>query len=291
MDENIKLKLRQTLSLIGLMLLSLTVLMVALCVVPIGSDLSVEMLKLLQLLQSIVIFILPALFWSKLYTGSLLKGLYLLNKPKMKDVWIVIVLMFVAVPAINLMGYLNSQIEFPAFMADMEKWMQQLEQNAKELTFKLLGGTCVGDFFFNLFVIALIPALGEEMTFRGVLIQIFSSNNRKNKASYPHIAVWTCAVIFSLIHFQFYGFVPRMLIGALFGYLLCYSGSLWLPIVAHFANNAIVVATSYIYQISTNKPLSEMKDLGTEHTWWIGLICFILASLGFYLLLTPKKNE
>ena len=304
--DGIKLKLRQTLTFIALMLLSLIALMLGLQFFPVDDGVSVGMLKLLQLLQSALVFIVPALLWSKIFTGTMFEGLWLQNRPKTKDVCLVVLLMIVAVPAINFLGWLNSQISLPAFMEETEQWMQQLERQAEEMTFKLLSGTDVTDLLVNLLVIALVPAIGEEMTFRGVLMHIFtnkttpaidkpfttvSMSDSTNGRAYYHISIWVCAIIFSFIHFQFYGFFPRMFIGALFGYLLFYSGSLWLPVAAHFTNNAIVVLTTYIYQVSTGKPLEEMQDLGTASTWWVGLVSLVVAFCGFYLLLRPKKKN
>ena len=288
--EDIKFKLRQTLTFIGLMLGMLVLMMLLSLLLPSGSELSAGYMKLMQMLQTIMLFIVPALLWSKFYTNTYFSGLWLNRRLKSGDAIIVVLLMLVGVPAINMLGWLNSQITLPAFMADIEEWMQQLEQKAQEMTFILLSGTRVSDLLVNLFVIALLPAIGEEMTFRGVLMHIcINRNPQTGKPANPHIAIWVCAIIFSFIHFQFYGFIPRMLVGALFGYLLWYSGSLWLPIVAHFTNNAVVVLTTYIYQLSTDKPLEEMQDFGTEHTWWVGLICLVVSFSGFYLLLRPKK--
>ncbi len=288
--DNTKFKFKQMLSFIAFMLLSVIVLMIVLLFFPVGEQTSVAQLKLLQLVQSISLFIIPAFLWSFYYTKSFTKGLFMNNMPKLKDVCLVVVLMLTAEPAINFLGWLNQQISLPPFMADVEIWMQQLETEAEQMTLKLLQGNSIGDLLVNLFVIAFVPALGEEMTFRGVLMQIFTIRNSQKQTKFNHSAIWMCAIIFSFIHFQFYGFIPRMLIGALFGYLLFYSGSLWLPIIAHFTNNATVVIITYIYQISSGKPLSEMQDMGTENTWWVGLISLFVAFIGFYLLLRSQRK-
>lgn len=98
----------------------------------------------------------------------------------------------------------------------------------------------LGGLLFNLLIIALIPAVGEELTFRGVLQQGLS--RRMN----PHVAIILAAAIFSFIHFQFYGFLPRMFLGILLGYMFYVSGSLWTSILMHFVNNGTAVVLYYL---------------------------------------------
>jgi len=142
---------------------------------------------------------------------------------------------------------------------------------------------------YNLLLMALLPALSEETLFRGTLQQmmykgtssISTSNNSPNTKQ--HVAVWVSAILFSAIHFQFYGFVPRMLLGVLFGYLLLWSGSLWLPILAHFTNNAMAVILYNIYYMQ-GKNVDEIDALGTGDTLWLGILSIILTALGVYLI-------
>jgi membrane protease YdiL (CAAX protease family) len=94
-----------------------------------------------------------------------------------------------------------------------------------------------------LVIIAVLPAIGEELVFRG-LIQNELFRGTKN----IHVSIWIAAFLFSAIHIQFFGFVPRLLLGALFGYLYYWSGNLSLAILAHFVNNAVSVVALYLYQ-------------------------------------------
>ena len=99
------------------------------------------------------------------------------------------------------------------------------------------------DLLVAMLVIAVLPAIGEELVFRG-LIQNELYRGTKN----IHVAIWVAAILFSAIHFQFFGFVPRLLLGALFGYLYYWSRNLWIPILAHFVNNGLSVLVMYFYQ-------------------------------------------
>jgi hypothetical protein len=98
-----------------------------------------------------------------------------------------------------------------------------------------------GDLFVNLIMIAIIPAIGEELLFRGVLLRIL-----RDWMKNIHVAIIVSALLFSFIHFQFYGFLPRFLMGVAFGYLLHWSGSLWVPIIAHFVNNGTAVVVAFL---------------------------------------------
>ena len=134
----------------------------------------------------------------------------------------------------------NHNINFPdAF----ERWARAREDAAAEMTEILTTLTSSGELLIAILVIAILPAIGEEIVFRG-LIQNELFRGTRNL----HLSIWIAAVLFSAIHFQFYGFVPRLLLGALFGYLYYWSGNLWLAIFAHFINNAASVVAMYYYQ-------------------------------------------
>lgn len=168
-----------------------------------------------------------------------------------------------ALPMISLLAEWNKGVELPSFLASLEEMMREMEASATELTEQFLNTSSIGMMFVNLFVMALLPAVGEEMMFRGWLQRVLGRS-----VNY-HTAIWVSAFVFSAIHFQFYGFIPRMLIGAALGYLYCYTGSLWAPIVAHFTNNAAAVITAFM---AYNGYTSIDFDLiGTGDTWYLSV--------------------
>ena len=128
----------------------------------------------------------------------------------------------------------NMNMEFPDFLKGVESWARDAEDKAAELTKAMTSFESVGDLVLGLIVIALLPAIGEELVFRGLFQNEFFRGSGN-----IHLSIWLAAIIFSAIHLQFYGFVPRLLLGALFGYLYYWSGSLLIPMFAHFVNNAI----------------------------------------------------
>ncbi len=241
---------------------------------------SVESLKWFQLLQTTATFLLPPFLMAYLWSQKPVKWLYLDQSMPMKSAIIAVLLMLVASPGINLLSYLNQQMTLPACFSSIEMWMQQLEEAAAILTEHFLLTDSIGIFIVNILLMALLPAMAEELTFRGVLQHLFTPRTQK---STPHIAIWATAVIFSAIHCQFYGFIPRMLLGAVFGYALAWSGSLWLPILMHFTNNALAVVV-YFTAHKAGWDTSNMDAFGTGGTWWVGVLSLVLVGVGIYLL-------
>ena len=146
----------------------------------------------------------------------------------------------------------NMNVTFPEFLKEFEIWAKNAESQATNLTKVMTTFASPGDLLIGVLVIAVLPAIGEEVVFRGLF-----QNELMRASGNIHVAIWLSAIIFSTIHFQFYGFIPRLLLGALFGYLYFWSGNLLIPIVAHFFNNAFGVVMIYLYQ-------SKITDLNVE---------------------------
>jgi membrane protease YdiL (CAAX protease family) len=147
-------------------------------------------------------------------------------------------------------------MQLPGIFSGVEDWMKNMEENAMELTELFLDTKSIGGFLFNIFMIAVLPAIGEELMFRGVLQKQFSDWFRNN-----HMAIWFTAFLFSAMHMQFYGFLPRFFLGVIFGYLFFWSGSIWLPIIAHFINNTIAVTVYFL--INNGKINESVEEIGT----------------------------
>ena len=130
----------------------------------------------------------------------------------------------------------NANFQFPEFMSGFESWARAKEDHLAEITTYLTEFKNVGDFIMAFIVIAIIAPIGEELVFRG-FIQTHLHKFSKN----IHVAIWVSAILFSAIHMQFFGFIPRLLLGALFGYLYHWSGNLIVPMIAHFVNNGFTL--------------------------------------------------
>lgn len=153
--------------------------------------------------------------------------------------------------------------------------MESKESQAGQLTELFLEMPNAGLLLFNLLMIAVLPALGEELIFRGIIQRGLMKHSIN-----PHLSIWIAAVLFSAIHLQFYGFVPRMLMGVAMGYLFFWSGNLWYPIIAHFTNNAMSIILSYGIQHKQIQPEIETAgiDNGTVASFSL-LFCLMLLYL------------
>lgn len=218
---------------------------------------SIGALKFMQFMNSTGIFVFPVLAFAYLTSERTLKFLSLDIKPSIRQLVITILIMIASVPLINFMVELNSKMVFPDYLQGIENWMRSKEDSAETITKVFLKMDDTFTFLINLLVIGFIPAIGEELLFRG-LIQKRLSNKFKNH----HLAIWITAFLFSAMHLQFYGFLPRFFLGAMFGYLFVWSGSIWIPIIAHLINNGGAV----ILQYSLGEEYMETKvdKLGVE---------------------------
>lgn len=195
-----------------------------------------------------------------------------------------VAVMFVSIPFSTSLTTWNESMNLGDTFAQLEDYLKVLEETAQAATEKMLNVDTIGGLLFNLVIIALIPAIGEELTFRGVLQQ---SLTRKMN---PHIAIILSAAIFSFIHFQFYGFLPRMFLGIVMGYMFYITNSLWTSMLMHFVNNGTAVVLYYLY----NKGIIEdAEHFGeTQSAWIIGASAVVTIGLivWSWLMARPKST-
>ncbi|MBD5232268.1 MAG: CPBP family intramembrane metalloprotease [Bacteroidales bacterium] len=153
-----------------------------------------------------------------------------------------IVLAFaVGLPFLNQVVWWNSQMHLPAFLGSLESQMRSWEDAALTTTNVILGGKSVGALVVNVLVVGVFTGFSEELCFRGTMQRVIASGGIGG-----HAAVWITAVIFSLLHFQFFGFLPRVLLGAFFGYLFLMTGSIYIAATAHALNNSLYVVVHWL---------------------------------------------
>ena len=124
----------------------------------------------------------------------------------------------------------------------------------------------------------LLTGLGEEMFFRGALQRICCDGMRRR-----HLAVWTAAFVFSTLHFQFFGFVPRLVLGAFFGYAYLWSGSLWVPVIGHALNNSAVVA--FMWMGNNSIDAAAMDEAGSQSA----VVAIVSAAVTVAMMVAYKK--
>ena len=235
---------------------------------------NLNLMRYMQILQHVDLFIIPAFFAAYLFSGNAIGYLCLsrtriLNdetrfaarQPLKPALWFgaVLLLMLAAMPLINLLIALNEMIVFPESMAALEQRLRFAEEVVQQTVKLFLNVDHAGGMLFNIFMIAMLPAFGEELIFRGVIQKIFV-----RWTGNIHVAIIVTGFLFSLFHLQFYGFFPRWILGVMFGYLMVWSGTLWLPVFAHFVNNAVAVFLSYL--IHTGMISEGIEEIGANRT-------------------------
>lgn len=219
-------------------------------------------MRIAQGLSSIMMFVVPPIvyyFLTRKENQMQALGFRNLTPPQ----WLIFIgaaLMIVSIPFTATLTIWNENMTLGGAFSRLEEWMKDMEETAKVFTEDLLNVDTFGGMLLNLVIIALIPAIGEEMTFRGVLQQ---SLTRKMN---PHIAILLSSAIFSFIHFQFYGFLPRMFLGMLLGYMFYITNSLWTSILMHFVNNG---ASVVIYYFGNKGIIEDVEHFGETQNIWI----------------------
>ncbi len=245
----------------------------------------VRFLKVLQITSAIGTFIIPAWFFAR-SEGQQASTYFKLNTSFYPVLIILsLAIMFSVAPLLEWTVGLNQKMQLPEFLKGVEQWMRLQEDKMAELTRQLLAMNSISDLLINLFMIALIPALGEELIFRGAIQKTLIRWTQNQ-----HLGVWLAAIIFSAIHLQFYGFLPRMLLGALFGYLLLWSNNLWFPIIGHLINNGTAVIAAYIYQrqgLSIEQSMAQNQEVPAS-VYLVSLM-FTVATLWIFYQYTHKK--
>lgn len=242
-----------------------------------------DMMRLLQLLSAVGTFLFPAFALAWLCSDHPKEYLSLGKMPKGQILLLTLVSVFLLSPTISLTGLLNKQMELPGFMEPIENWMRAQEETAEELTMMLLAGEGIMTLLFNLLVIAVAAGVTEEFLFRGALQRVIGGWTHNH-----HIIIWSAAFLFSAFHMQFYGFLPRMLLGAYFGYLLYWGRNIWIPVFAHFVNNTFAVIAMSDAKLKDNEFITG--DISAQNLLPYTIVAIITLYL-FYLCAKQIRNQ
>ena len=191
--------------------------------------------------QDISFFILPSVIILSKFNPGHQTSIITVKFLRLNDLILISLLALCTFPVNSFAGQLNAGMVLPDWLSGVEEWMRGKEKDAEYLLDLIMTPVTLEGMWLNLLIIAAIPAISEELIFRGVFQKIF-----QNLFKSGPLAVWFTSFLFSAIHFQFYGFLPRLILGLIFGYLFLWSGNLWLPVIAHFLNNAVPTVGSYI---------------------------------------------
>ena len=239
------------------------------------SDLTPTATRFLLLAQHLFSFILPGVAFALLFYGKKwMYGLDMSTSPGWLGALLGILFMLASYPLVNLSFMVNEVIPMPSWAIDLENQAEETLKTLLQMESPLL-------FLFNLLIIAILPGIGEELIFRGIVQKELGGILRSQVA-----AIWIAAFLFSAIHLQFEGFFPRMVLGVVLGYLYYWSKNLWVPIIAHAFNNGMQIVLIY----ATGMDLSEVDETGSENLQWWMMPLSILAMYWLYTVLLKNRK-
>ncbi len=247
------------------------------------TDEAIDFTKFYQFLNQLGVFILPVLLFSFLVSTEPASYLRLKEKPKTIIFSVSFLIVFTILPFINYLEELNQGLQLPQMFIAIEQWMSDKEQQAAlYLTEVIIKTNTFPGLLLNLLIVALIPAIGEELLFRGVLLKLI-----KDITKNPHWAVFISAALFSAFHLQFYGFLPRFTLGLVLGYLFIITNNLLVPVFVHFINNAAAVI---VFNLHYNGFIKiSMEDFGSLNNP-VYIIGSILMTLWLISIIYKKER-
>lgn len=232
--------------------------------------------------QALVAFIGTAVVTTRLATGRPWVFLGVTQRVSVMPFVGVVIVYLLGLPFLNQLIYYNSLMSLPSWLEPVERFMREMEEINGAVTNTILRGTSVSTLLSGILIIGVLTGLAEEFLFRGTLQRTLDMNPRMGQW-----AIWIAAVIFSAVHMQFYGFFPRLLLGAFFGYLLYSTDSIWPGVFAHAFNNSLVVVSAWLQQLHPSWPEADMLGVATEGFPLAGFIS--LAALTGFLILFYRR--
>jgi membrane protease YdiL (CAAX protease family) len=206
-------------------------------------------------------------------------------KPTFRFLWflplLVLAIMFFSNPVIEFLSNLNQKMVLPHFL----HWMRDSEDQAQKVTEAMLNMKTIWDMILDLLLIGLLTAIAEEFMFRGVIQTIFVRWTKN-----VHVAVWLTAILFSAFHMEFFGFLPRLMLGVLFGYFTAWSGSIWPAVWAHFLNNGTAVVVTYLSQHKLIKINPDDQHLFGPIAYLISLAIMLFLLFVYHMAATQKHQ-
>lgn len=244
---------------------------------------SLNSLRFIQICSQIFTFAFPPILYAMLVKERPFKSL---GFSKSTILWLIlgVAMMYTILPLNSIFTEWNANIKFPESLASFEKLMQDLQENATEIMMRFINVDTIGGLILNLFMIAGLAALGEELLFRSV-IQTSLIRICKN----AHIGIFIASAIFSLFHMEFYGLLPRLVLGLLMGYMYYYSRSIWIPMAMHFANNGTIVFLYYLNNIGATN--IDVESFGETNVFVLILSIIAMVALFWFTIKLNKKEE
>lgn len=244
----------------------------------------VSALKFMQIMYAIGLFIVPSFLFLKLARENVFSFLKMEKMPALFPLFLVFLIMVSVQPLVEITGKWNEVFPFPEWLG-IADWVKESEARGELITKTFLKAGSIDVFLLNIFIMAFLPALGEELFFRGI-VQTNIIKGVKN----VYAGIVITAILFSAFHFQFIGFLPRMLLGILLGCLFVWSRNIWLPVFAHFVNNGGAVTLNYLSQRGIIDE-TELENTASENGWIVLAAALLLGLfLFFFYKIVARRN-
>ncbi|MBO9700031.1 MAG: CPBP family intramembrane metalloprotease [Sporocytophaga sp.] len=235
-----------------------------------------------QAVNAIITFLVMPLIYMAIFRQSYFKKFNPITKRLPFFLILSIIIFFMGMPLLAYLVDWNKEMKLPSSLKPLQDWMENSENLAKVLTETIIYYKDNTSFVVTLLVVALIPGIGEELVFRGVV-----QNELKDILKSPTLAIWITGFLFSFIHFQFFGFFPRMFLGVLFGYLYYWSGNIYVSMFVHFMNNALTLILANMYK---QKDISFNPDSSESIPFYSVVVSLIAFSFFIYLYQRNSKE-
>lgn len=233
-----------------------------------------SLLRTMLWVQAFAGFLFPAFVFGWIfYRKDWLQYFNLKKSPAIFSIVFALIALFAAYPLVQLSYEVNAAIPLP-------QWMTTMEDNAAEVLQEILTMQGIGSFLVTMLLVAVLPGIGEELVFRGILQRQIQEWSKR-----PVLSVWIAAIIFSGIHMQFEGFLPRVALGAVLGFVYLWSNNLWIPIIVHAFNNGMQVAVLYF----TGVDLSAVEQEPTMNlNGWVITVSVVILYAASQLIIKQR---
>jgi uncharacterized protein len=234
---------------------------------------NVNAIKVMQVVSTVIIFFVPALITARIASSRPFQRLGFYSSVKFNRAVLAALIMLSVLPLVGFLADVNKAVPISA---SLKKMFDALESQYAEQVKLMATFKTTTDYFIALFIIAFLPAIVEEVFFRGGMQNILM-----RWFKIPWLVIFITSFIFSAVHFSWYGFIPRLTLGMALGGIFYYTGNLWYSIIAHFFNNALMVSILY-WQFLKYKKID--MEMGESAPWWAGVISLVVV-VGLFLLL------
>lgn len=239
-------------------------------------------IRVSNIIQGLFLFLIPIIIYAALFADT--KGQFLVKSSiNKKTLLLSILLIFCLQAFIETVNHYNNLITLPESMTALDDFFKQTKESGEKTLKLVFADKSLNSLFINILVIAVLPGIVEELFFRGCM-----QRSMQRVSDNVHVAIWMTAVIFSLMHFQLAGFFPRIILGAVLGYLYVWTKNIWIPIIVHIIHNATIVVVMQMFLDTNFYKQISISDYSLSNAGIATLISFV-ASVGLMILIYKNR--